>query len=149
VNVALGLVRSTALYLFLSLLVSLFAFGVGFSKVSDALTNPADFEEWFLASGVWALPVFLFTVALGVVSLVIQQRLFKRLLFLGIGEHLTGVLFYAFKNPYHGLILVWFKRDPALTPGQRAMSQSYSLFHFIWTVTLIAFIAAGLVAVSR
>jgi hypothetical protein len=147
VNVALGLVKSTALYLVLSLAVCIWGLRVEFADVASAVDEPTSFADWFLFSGYWALYVLVAAVAFGAFILFVEHR-FKRYLSVGILESVVGGLGYAFVNPFHGLILVWFRRDPALTSTQWLMSRGYSIIHFLWAIALIAYLAAGFIALS-
>jgi len=155
VNVALGLVKSTALYMFLSLLVCIWAFEVGFTEAMDRAADPTNFADWFLLLGFWALPVLLLTIAVSAVGSALRQLFFKRApypLYNSVGSamaaSLVGGLGYAFVNPFAGIRMLTRGLGTDLTGIDKRMSQAYVIFHFCWAVALIAYLAVGLFAVS-
>jgi hypothetical protein len=155
--VALGIVKATALYVFLSLLVCIWGLGIELGDAKSAAADPTNFGDWFLWSGFWALPVLIVTVVLSSASILIRWRFSKRyrrifneenLAFLVL-ENLVGGLSYAFVNPFNGIrFLVQYGLDTDETGIYRLKSKAFSIFWFCWAVALIAYIALGLIAVS-
>lgn len=146
--VAIGVLKSISLYVFLGILVCMWRVGV--SAVNDAAADPKNFADYFLASGYMALVVLVATVVLSLVITFLGKRFrparnrsssYTNAIFGGLG--------YAFINPYNGLrALVTNKRVNDLSGFAGAMTTTYAIVHFCWAVALILYLAAGFVAVA-
>lgn len=147
-QVAIGMVKSTALYVFLSLPASIWWLGVNFQDAKAAAANPTSAADWFLWSGFAALPVLVAAVGLGAVALIVERR-FRPQRATPLFEAVVGGLGYAFVNPFHGLrSLVVNKRYNDLTGVDGFMATALAIFRCGWAIALIAYLAVGLAVVS-
>jgi len=148
VPVFLGVVKSISLYIFLALLVCVRVFGVGVADAKDRAANPGSFADFFLLSGFWALPVLVVAVTLGVLWAARRRDSYSGYLTL-LWSAGFGGLAWAFIAPRYALrsafINRWFND---LTGGAWLWSRIRSILDFCWSVSLIAYITLGLVAVS-
>jgi hypothetical protein len=148
VYVAIGVLKSISLYVFLAMLVCMWRLGV--SAVNDAAADPKDSADYFLASGYVALAVLVATVVLSVVITFLGNRFRRdRIRSSSYTNAILGGLAYAFINPFNGVrALATNKRVNDLSGFAGAMTTTYSIFHFCWAVALIFYLAAGFVAVA-
>jgi len=147
-QVAIGMVKSTALYVFLSLPACIWWLGVSIQDAKAAAADPASAADWFLWSGFWALPVLVAAVVLGALVLIVERR-FRPQRSTPLFQSVVGGLGYAFINPFHGLrALVVNKRVNDLAGIDGFMATALAIFRFGWAIALITYLAGGFVAVS-
>lgn len=147
-QVAIAMVKSTALYVFLALPVCIWWLGVRFDDAWSAAADPSSLSDWFLWSTFGALPVLVAAVVVGAIALMFSRRLRPR----GVGglfESVLAGLAYAVVNPFVALRApVVDKKVNDLTGVSGLMSTALAYFRFAWAVALIAYIAVGLVVVA-
>lgn len=146
-----GFVKSTLLYLSLSLLICILVCGVEVTDVKNAVANPTSFGDWFLFSGFWALPLLFVNIVFDAVGNVLKRRFSKRYrsLGMGVGELVLGRLRVALLGPFGGLRAIGMnRRYNDLTGMLGFMSKAGSIFWFCWSIALFAYLALGFIAVS-
>lgn len=152
VPVALGIVRSTALYVFLAFLVCLWLLDVSFADARHRAADSHTFADYFLLTGLWALPVLLLTLVLSALKVALHNLVSTRYRAYGVtvAETVFGGLGYAFINPFHGLRLL-VSRHPFETDEtgfHLVLSRAWRVFHISWALALAGYLAAGLTAVA-
>lgn len=151
-QVAHGMVKSTALYVGLSLPVNLVAFGISVARATDAISQPEKLNDWVLAVGFIAIVVLAIDTVVDVVEYFIKRLFSRRYRSLGIslGESLFGRLGYAFVRPWgDGIRTLPTKNNHTdLTGILGFMSTSGSIIRFCWAIALIVYLGAGFVVVS-
>jgi hypothetical protein len=149
VPVFLGVVKSMSLYIFLALLVCVWVLGVGFADAKDRAADPQGFADFFLLSGFWALPVLVVAVALGVLYAGLSHpRLYSGPVDL-LWEAGVGGLAWAFVAPAWALRAAFINhRFNDLAGLAWLWSRTRSILDFCWSVSLIAYVTLGLVAVG-
>ena len=147
-QVAIAMVKSTALYVFLALPACIWWRGVRFDDARAAAAKPSSVPDWFLWSTFVALPVLVAAVFVGAIALMFSRRLRPDGL-AGLFESVLAGLAYAVVNPLLALRAPMTDRkvnDLAGVDGLMATALAY--VRFAWAVALIAYVAVGLLAVG-
>lgn len=143
-QVAMAMVKSTALYVFLALPVAVWWLGVGFDDARSAAADASSLSDWFLWSTFLALPVLVAAVVVGAVALMFSRRLRPD----GPGELFESVLAglaYAVVNPFVSLRAPLVdRRVNDLAGAAGLLSSVLAYFRFAWAVSLFAYLAVGL-----
>lgn len=144
-----ALVKSFALYAFLLGPVGVLLLGINGTAVKDALREPHSIADGFLYGSAVALVVLLATVIWDVLQHTVwrftrRDRTYK----MGLLELIFGRLGVAFLQPFHAFIGVttgfrWTLEDGSQRPVRWQLG---SWVHFIWALTLIAYLAVGFLA---
>jgi hypothetical protein len=155
--VAIGIAKSTALYVFLSLPACIWVFGVEFADAKSAAADPTSFADWFLWSGFWALPVLMVTVILSTGFVLFQWCFSKRYRRIFNEDHLpslvidnvVGGLSYAFVNPFDAIRLRLKNGLYSPYTGIHGiLNKAFKVSWTCWAIALFAYLALGFIAVS-
>jgi hypothetical protein len=145
---AIMVVESTALYLSLSLPVSIFLLGVSVDEARAAVANPASAADWFLWSSIYALPAFIFSFLVGLAVLLVERR-FASVRVPPLGPTLLRGVAYNFIDPFNSIYIFWVnKHGMPFTRPHKLRGAESTIFRFVWAVALFAYLSAGLLLVA-
>ena len=141
-------VESTALYLFLSLPVSIFLLGVSVDEARTAVADPASVADWLLWSSVYALPAFVVSFLVGLAALLVERR-FASVRVPPLGPTLLRGVAYNFIDPFNSIYIFWVnKHGMPFTRPHKLWGAWSTIFRFVWAVALFAYLSVGLLLVA-
>lgn len=143
----LGLLNSTALFGFFSLIISFFFSGLSFFEMIGMAFHPESLKEVFISYMIWSLPIYVVLMLIHIGLVFLSNRFHRNKESFSV-EMVFSFFIADFTNPFRGLFSLIGARKVIDSRGANAIYPWFQvILHFVWSILLFVWIGIGFFAI--